>query len=124
LVWRLSGDDANDLGRMVKKLKPQAIVCANDRTAGQVMHTLIELDYRIPDQVRIVGIDDVQYAALLPVPLTTVQQPCREIGAAAVAAMLERLASPEIPRRDILLDCRLVVRESCGAEILKNGKTE
>jgi GntR family transcriptional regulator of arabinose operon len=124
LVWRLSGDGANDLGRMVKKLKPQAIVCANDRTAGQVMHTLIELDYLIPDQVRIVGIDDVQYAALLPVPLTTVQQPCRAIGAAGVAAMLERLASPEIPRRDILLDCRLVVRESCGAEIPQNGQND
>jgi GntR family transcriptional regulator of arabinose operon len=119
LVWRLSGEGANELGPMVKKLKPQAIVCANDRTAGQVMHTLIELGYQIPDQVRIVGIDDVQYAALLPVPLTTVHQPCREIGAAAVGAMLERIASPEIPRRDILLDCQLVVRESCGAETLK-----
>jgi len=116
LVWRLSGNEATDLGRMVKKLKPEAIVCANDRTAGQVMHLLIELGYRIPHEIRIVGIDDVQYAALLPVPLTTVHQPCREIGVAAVAAMLERLASPEIPRRDILLDCRLVVRESCGGQ--------
>jgi GntR family transcriptional regulator of arabinose operon len=116
LVWRLSGDGATDLGRMVKTLKPQAIVCANDRTAGQVMHTLIELDFRIPEEMRIVGIDDVQYAALLPVPLTTVHQPCREIGVAAVGAMLERIGSPEMPRRDILLDCILVVRESCGAE--------
>src|SRR3984893_13400113 len=101
LVWRLSGDGATDLGRMVKTLKPQAIVCANDRTAGQVMHTLIELDFRIPEEMRIVGIDDVQYAALLPVPLTTVHQPCREIGVAAVGAMLERIGSPEMPRRDI-----------------------
>ena len=115
LVQRLSSNDAADLGRIVERLKPQAIVCANDRTAGQVMHTLIELDYRIPKDVRIVGIDDVQYANLLPVPLTTVHQPCREIGVAAVAAMLERIASPETPTRDILLDCRLVVRESCGA---------
>ncbi len=115
MVWRLTGDGVTDLARAVKKLKPEAIVCANDRTAGQVMHTLIELGYRIPDDVRIVGIDDVQYASLLPVPLTTVHQPCREIGEAAVAAMLERIAAPETPRRDILLDCRLVLRESCGA---------
>jgi GntR family transcriptional regulator of arabinose operon len=115
MVWRLPGDGVTDLARVVKKLKPEAIVCANDRTAGQVMHTLIELGYRIPDDVRIVGIDDVQYASLLTVPLTTVHQPCREIGEAAVAAMLERIAAPEMPRRDILLDCRLVVRESCGA---------
>jgi GntR family transcriptional regulator, arabinose operon transcriptional repressor len=121
LVWRLSGNGAGDLGRLVEKLGPQAIVCANDRTAGQVMHTLLELDYRIPNDLRIVGIDDVQYASLLPVPLTTVHQPCREIGVAAVSAMLERIASPEMPRRDIFLDCRLVVRESCGAQTAVNS---
>jgi GntR family transcriptional regulator, arabinose operon transcriptional repressor len=115
LVQRLSGNDVSDLGRIVERLKPQAIVCANDRTAGKVMHTLIERGYRIPRDMRIVGIDDVQYANLLPVPLTTVHQPCREIGVAAVAAMLERIASPDAPTRDILLDCRLVVRESCGS---------
>jgi GntR family transcriptional regulator, arabinose operon transcriptional repressor len=119
LVWRLSAEGASDLALMVERQKPQAIVCANDRTAGQVMHTLMERDCRIPNDVRIVGIDDVQYASLLPVPLTTVHQPCREIGVAAVAAMLERIASPETPRRDILLDCKLVVRESCGASNLE-----
>jgi DNA-binding LacI/PurR family transcriptional regulator len=97
------------------RLKSEAIVCANDRTAGQVMHSLIELNYQIPKDVRIVGIDDVQYASLLPVPLTTVHQPCREIGMAAVAAMLERIALPNMPAHDILLDCKLVVRSSCGA---------
>jgi GntR family transcriptional regulator of arabinose operon len=118
LVWRLPGTGSADLGGIVEKFKPEAIVCANDRTAGQVMHTLLELGHQIPGDVRIVGIDDVQYASLLPVPLTTVHQPCREIGAAAVASMLERIASPETPRRDILLDCRLVVRESCGGRSL------
>jgi GntR family transcriptional regulator of arabinose operon len=81
---------------------------------GQVMQTLIESGYRIPEEVRIVGIDDVQYASLLMVPLATVHQPCREIGVAAVAAMLERIASPEMPRGDILLDFTLALRESSG----------
>jgi GntR family transcriptional regulator, arabinose operon transcriptional repressor len=115
LVQRLVSDHTAELGRIVDRLKPEAIVCANDRTAGQVMHSLIELNYQIPKDVRIVGIDDVQYANLLPVPLTTVRQPCRAIGVAAVAAMLERIASPDMPARDILLDCGLVVRSSCGA---------
>ena len=61
------------------------------------------------------GIDDVGYASLLPVPLTTVRQPTREIGAAAVAAMLERLGKPRLSPRDILLEGTLVVRASCGA---------
>jgi hypothetical protein len=82
---------------------------------GLLIPSLIELNYQIPKEVRIVGIDDVQYASLLPVPLTTVRQPCREIGLAAVATMLERIASPDMPARDILLNCKLVVRTSCVA---------
>jgi GntR family transcriptional regulator, arabinose operon transcriptional repressor len=62
--------------------------------------------------LRIVGIDDVEYASLLPVPLTTVRQPCREIGEAAMETMLSRIASPNRAARDVLVECRLVVRES------------
>ena len=79
------------------------------------MHSLIALGYRIPADVKIAGMDDVGYASLLPVPLTTIHQPCRAIGEAAMSAMLERIARPAILPRDILLDCRLVVRESCGS---------
>jgi DNA-binding LacI/PurR family transcriptional regulator len=60
------------------------------------------------------GFDDVKYASLLPVALTTIHQPCADIGAAAVMAMLERIQNPKLPPRDILLDFRLVVRESTG----------
>ena len=114
LVYRLSSDDASEIAQLMERLKPDGIACANDWTAGQVMHCLISLGYRIPQDVRIVGIDDVQYAKLLPVPLTTVHQPCREIGLAAAAAMMNRVEMPQMPARDILLNCRLVVRESCG----------
>jgi DNA-binding LacI/PurR family transcriptional regulator len=91
-----------------------AFVCANDRVAGRLMHALIARGVRIPDDVRIVGIDDVNYASLLPVPLTTVHQPCREIGEAALELMLARLERPKMPAREVLVDCELVVRQSCG----------
>jgi GntR family transcriptional regulator, arabinose operon transcriptional repressor len=94
--------------------QPDAIVCANDRTAGRLMHTLIRLGFAIPRDVRMVGIDDVEFASLLPVPLTTLRQPTRQIGDAALSAMLERVSRKEMPARDILLDCELIVRESCG----------
>jgi GntR family transcriptional regulator, arabinose operon transcriptional repressor len=94
-----------------------AFVCANDRVAGQLMHALLGQGNRIPQDVRLVGIDDVGYADLLPVPLTTVHQPCRDIGETALRVMLERLDRPQMPARDILLNCELVVRESCGATI-------
>jgi GntR family transcriptional regulator of arabinose operon len=66
--------------------------------------------------VRLAGIDDVRYATLLPVPLTTLHQPCLEIGAAAVAAMQDRIANPHLAARSILLNGHLVVRRSCGAQ--------
>jgi GntR family transcriptional regulator, arabinose operon transcriptional repressor len=122
LVRNLDSDQVSEVRMVMEKLKPEGIVCANDRTAGHLMQSLIQMNYRIPQDVRIVGIDDVEYASLLPVPLTTVHQPCKEIGVAAVAAMLERVAAPDMPIRDILLDCTLVVRDSCGQK--RNGVTE
>ncbi|MGD0295473.1 MAG: GntR family transcriptional regulator [Bryobacteraceae bacterium] len=101
---------------LAKKKPGRAFVCANDRTAGHLMQVVQRLGYEIPRDVRIVGIDDVEYASLLPVPLTTVHQPCREIGEAAMAAMLDRIARPGMPARDILVECRLIVRQSCGAK--------
>jgi DNA-binding LacI/PurR family transcriptional regulator len=101
-----------------------AFVCANDRVAGRLMHALLAAGLRIPGDARIVGMDDVNYAALLPVPLTTVRQPCREIGEAALRVMLERLARPQIPARDVLLECTLVIRESCGAHSMDLSPAE
>jgi DNA-binding LacI/PurR family transcriptional regulator len=94
-------------------------VCSNDYIAGHLMRTLLARGVRIPEEARIVGIDDVRYAALLPVPLTTIHQPCREIGRAALRVLLERLAHPKMPARDVLLDCELVIRRSCGSGVLR-----
>ena len=81
------------------------------------MKTLNELNVSVPDQVKLGGIDDVKYASLLPVPLTTIHQPCADIGLTAIQAMVQRVQNPGLPARDILLNFRLVVRQSCG-----NGK--
>lgn len=108
-----------DAGLPAEVERCDAFVCANDRVAGYVMHSLLDRGMRIPRDVRIVGIDDVNYAALLPSPLTTVHQPCRDIGEAALRMMLERLAHPRMPARDVLLDCWLVIRDSCGARMHK-----
>ena len=94
---------------------PDAIVCANDLTAARLMHGLLEAGVRIPEDIRMVGIDDVKYASMLPVPLTTHHQNCGDIGSIAISAMLERIERPGLPTRDILLQATLVVRKSCGA---------
>jgi DNA-binding LacI/PurR family transcriptional regulator len=93
----------------------EAFVCVNDRIAGQLMHVFLARNVRIPEDVRLVGIDDVSYASLLPVPLTTVRQPTRDIGEAALRTMLDRIRMPHLPPREVLLDGDLVIRKSCGA---------
>jgi DNA-binding LacI/PurR family transcriptional regulator len=114
LIRRFDPTDVSAV-RSLMQASPDAIVCANDRTAARLMHTLISLGHVIPADVRLIGIDDIDFAALLPVPLTTLRQPSRQIGDAALGAMLERVARPKLPARDILLDVELVVRRSCGA---------
>ncbi|MES2923051.1 MAG: GntR family transcriptional regulator [Verrucomicrobiota bacterium] len=116
LIRQLESDDNEAIRQLVETVRPDAFVCANDSTAGRLMQSLIALGRRIPQDIRVVGIDDIGYASLLPVPLTTMHQPCREIGMAAMAAMLERISRPDMPVRDVLLECPLVIRDSCGAK--------
>ena len=107
--------DRDALGAYLSTHRPDAIVCANDRGAAQLMHALLALGRRVPHDIRMAAIDDVEYAAWLPVPLTTMRQPVAQIGEAAMAAMLERRAHPARPPRDIFVQCSLIVRQSCGS---------
>ena len=115
LVTRADPSDDTLICSILGTQKPDAFLCANDHTAANLMQTLIRLGRRIPEDIRIVGIDDVKYASLLPIPLTTQHQPCLDLGKMAMATMLDRLENPDFPTRDVLLSCRLVVRNSCGA---------
>jgi DNA-binding LacI/PurR family transcriptional regulator len=115
LVHRLDPTDVAAARGVMEGTRPDAIVCANDWTAARLMHSILALGYAVPGDVRLAGIDDMEYASLLPVPLTTLRQPTREIGAAAFAAMLDRVSRPDTPVRDIFLQAHLVVRRSCGA---------
>ena len=107
--------DADAVSAVLHAQRPDAFVCANDLIAAQLMKTLELLGVSIPQQIRIVGIDDVNYAKFLPVPLTTIRQDCSEIGAVAMSTMLDRLDRPTRPARDILVHFDLIVRASCGA---------
>ena len=115
LVARLDPAAGGVVRAFLEARRPDGIVCANDWTAARLMRTLFGLGRRVPQDVGLVGIDDVDYARLLTVPLTTLRQPAREIGEVALAAMLERIARSQLPTRDILLHGTPVVRSSCGA---------
>lgn len=115
--WIRYGDpaDLKFVRSLVAGRQADAFICANDNTAAVLLRTLESQDVRAPRDVRVVGFDDVKYATLVSVPLTTIHQPCRDIAVMAFRTMMERLAEPTLPPRSISLTPRLVVRESCGA---------
>jgi LacI family transcriptional regulator len=92
-----------------------ALICASDQVSAVLLQTLTRLRVSVPKDVQLVGFDDVRFASLLTVPLTTMEQPCPDLALTAFRAMLERIGDPVLPARMLLLTPRLVVRESCGA---------
>ncbi|MQA29778.1 MAG: hypothetical protein GEU82_08060, partial [Luteitalea sp.] len=99
LVRHVDPAVSSQIHQVVKDVAPDGIVCSNDYTAAHVMRVLEHLSLSVPDDVRVAGFDDVEYANMLPVPLTTVRQPCAELGAPAVRVMAERLKNPLMPAR-------------------------
>jgi LacI family transcriptional regulator len=91
-----------------------AVICANDHTAALLLRSVERRGVSVPQDLRIVGFDDLRLATVLRTPLTTMHQPCRDIAMVALQTMLSRLADPALPARNITIAARLVIRESCG----------
>jgi GntR family transcriptional regulator, arabinose operon transcriptional repressor len=105
--------------QVMDECRPEAVVCANDQIAAGFLQGLTQIGVRVPEDLRIAGIDDVKYASLLQVPLTTHHQNCADIGTVAMATMLNRVSMPTLPARDVLLQTSLVIRQSCGHHLGK-----
>lgn len=88
------------------------VICLNDETAALLMRSFESLDIKVPHDVRIAGFDDVKYARLARVPLTTMRQPCEALGDLAVQTMIERIAHPWLPSRTVTTNAILCARDS------------
>jgi LacI family transcriptional regulator len=93
---------------------PDAIVCANDQMAIGVLRALAARGVRVPQDVAVVGFDDIFPASLGDPPLTTVRQPIWELGERACERLFERIAEPSLRPKVELLPIELVLRSSCG----------
>jgi LacI family transcriptional regulator len=93
---------------------PDAIVCSNDQMAIGVLRTLAARGIRVPEDIALVGFDDIYPATLCDPPLTTVRQPIRGIGERACEQLIERIANPTLRTSVELLPTELVIRSSCG----------
>jgi LacI family transcriptional regulator len=93
---------------------PDAVICANDQMAIGAIRELQAGGLRVPDDIAVVGFDDIYPGALVVPPLTTVRQPMRMLGERACSLLLDRISDPSLPHQVELLPTELVVRESCG----------
>ena len=101
--------------------RPDAIIAVNDYIASLLLKNLKSIGKRVPEDVLLAGVNGDPVAEESDPPLTTVVQPCHEIGRAAASLMFERLANPDLLPREVFLSARLVGREStkCAPKIRK-----
>jgi LacI family transcriptional regulator len=92
--------------------RPTAVFCANDMLARGLMRACEAAGVSVPRDVSIVGYDDLQWAADLPVPLTTVGQPRAELGRVAARLLMNAIDDPQATIERALLQPNLVVRQS------------
>ncbi|MBN2469511.1 MAG: LacI family DNA-binding transcriptional regulator [Anaerolineae bacterium] len=115
----LSGDFMHEGGyRAAKALlelkeRPSALFVCNDLMAVGALYAAHEAGLRVPDDVSVIGFDDIPLASFTLPRLTTIAQPARELGARAVALLVKRLQDRQAPACHELLPVHLVERDSC-----------
>ncbi|WP_326553175.1 LacI family DNA-binding transcriptional regulator [Micromonospora sp. NBC_01813] len=102
---------------------PTAVVCADDVIAFGCIDALHDRRVRVPEDVAVVGFDDVPVAALKGIGLTTVRQPAPEMGRRAFDLLLRRITGedPARPPVEEVLPAELVIRDTCGARLVSRG---
>jgi LacI family transcriptional regulator len=96
---------------------PTAIFCTNDLLALGVEHTLIAAGHRVPEDFAIVGYDDVAFATMAFVPITSVRQPAYELGHRAAQQLLSEAGEDDHKHEQVVFEPELVVRASTGAKV-------
>ena len=105
------------LRAMARVPRPTAVFAANNFVAIGTQHALQELGLRVPEDVAVVAFDDLPEAMVTFPFLTVVSQPAFEIGTESVAVLLDRVANPDGPVRDVILPTKLVIRQSSGGPL-------
>ena len=96
--------------------RPDAIFCVNDPVALGAIQRLDDEGMQVPRDMAVVGAADLQFSSLFKVPLTTMHQPAKEMGARSTQVLLQLINGSKKVHR-VVLPAELIVRESCGARL-------
>lgn len=103
---------AQQIASFPRDRRPTAAFCANDLLAIGLIQGCIEAGLTVPEDLAVVGYDDIEFAQSSSVPLTTVASPKRELGRAAARLLLDESANPDHEHQHIRFTPRLVARMS------------
>lgn len=120
-AWLLEGDHTLEGGlRGMERLlqlhdRPTAIMCSNDMTAIGVMHAAFDAGLRVPEDISVIGFDDIHIAEFIYPPLTTIRMSCRDLARGAVSILISDLETVAPKTPDIqLVPTELIVRRTTG----------
>jgi LacI family transcriptional regulator len=105
------------LAGLPTRRRPTAAFCANDLLALGLLQQTIGSGLRVPDDLAIVGFDDIEFAAAAAVPLTSVRQPRQELGRAAAHLVLDEATNPAHQHQQLIFTPELVARASTASRI-------
>jgi LacI family transcriptional regulator len=106
-------DAVSRLLGLPRSARPTAVFCANDLLALGMLQGLTRQQIRVPDDIALVGYDDIEFAGAAAVPLTSVRQPRQQLGRSAAELLLDEANNPDGHRhRQVVFAPELVVRES------------
>jgi DNA-binding LacI/PurR family transcriptional regulator len=127
-AWLLEGDHTMEGGTgameqlLQRRHMPTAVMCSNDMTAIGVLHKLYRAGLKVPDDLSVIGFDDIHIAQVTIPPLTTIQMSCFELARAAVSALRAHREEGLEPQRIYKIPTRLIIRESTGSPKVTNRR--
>ena len=124
LIKECAPDDSsiyNATLELLNEQKPDGIFCLYDFAAISVMRAILSLGLNIPDDVVLIGYDNINISKFLPISLSTIDTHGAEVGRRAAEILIRMITEPETPVRQIVLKPSLVVRESTTKANVKSS---
>lgn len=103
------------------KPRPQAVFSVNNLVAVGIVQGVREAGLNVPKDLALVCFDDIEHASIICPFLTVMAQPAESFGTLALQLLLERISGRSLERRHVVLSTELIIRESCGAKLVKQS---